>query len=569
VVLYIVLPLAGAAATLAAKLPAVARRPVAVRRLLLLTPGVLAVGVALLAVTFLSVRTGRTLSYSLGDWPIPLGIVLEMDGLAWLSTALVYLLSLVISLYAVSYREFTPEFYVFYLLLVAGMQGVVLTTDVFNMFVSFEIIAIAAYVLIAYHRDGAALVAAYKYLILSSVGIFFFLFGAFVLYRELGTLAFSEISSLHAATEDPARLGVLRLALASLVVGVGVRTAFIPFHTWLPEAHAYAPHPVSALLSGVLIKVSFLAMVRIIRVFDAAIFADLLLWIGAVTAIVAVVWALSQRDVKKLLAYHSISQMGYVLAALGAAGALSLPAAIYHAVNHGLFKSLLFLAVGTAVYLTGERNVYRMPRLGGRVPLLALFFAVGALSIAGVPGFNGYASKAVVTAALGDSPAYRLLWLTGIGTVASFLKLSQIFGRGKDDGEASSQPGGEAGTPHAPDTRGTPGRDRLPAAAVVAMAVLAVLCVASGLAPGAIAAWLQGILASGSEVVSVSSPLTQEKLIDAGMVIGLGLVLYLLSRTAVGGRLTRGIESLAPQLRTVLLFFFAGAVGFAVVAVGA
>jgi multicomponent Na+:H+ antiporter subunit D len=555
VVLYIVLPLAGAAATLTAKLPAVARRPAVVRRLVLLTPAVLALGVGLLAVTYLPVRTGETLTYSLGAWPIPLGIELAMDGLAWLTTALVYVLSLIIALYAVSYRrEYGAEFYVFYLLLVTGMQGVVLTTDVFNMFVSFEIVALAAYVLIAYHREGTALVASFKYLILSSVGIFFFLFGVFVLYRELGTLALSDIATLYAETTDPARLGVLRLALASLVVGVGVRTAFIPFHTWLPEAHAYAPHPISALLSGVLIKVSFLAMVRIIAAFDATIFNELLLWIGAVTAIVAVIWALSQRDVKKLLAYHSISQMGYVLAALGAAGALSLPAAIYHAVNHGLFKSLLFLAIGTAVYLTGERNVYRMPRLGSRVPLLALLFAVGALSIAAVPGFNGYASKAVVSAALGDSPAYRLLWLTGIGTAASFIKLSRIFGRGTRDDTAR---------PDAPD------RERLPAGAVVAMAALAGLCVASGLAPGPIAAWLQEMLTPGAQMVRVAHPLTRDKLIDAAVVLGLGAAVYLLAQTTVGGRITRSIEAVAPQLRTVLLYFFAGAVGFAVVAVAA
>ncbi|NBF40451.1 MAG: hypothetical protein GVY14_08545, partial [Spirochaetes bacterium] len=510
VVLLVVLPLGGAAAALAAKLPTIARRPAAVRTLTLLTPVMLLGGAVALGFSYSAVNAGGIATYALGGWPVPLGIGLRLDGLAWLSSALVYGLSFLISLYIVSHREYGTEFYFFFMLLVAGMEGVVLTTDVFNMFVSFEIIAISAYVLIAYHREGTALVASFKYLILSSVGIFFFLFGVFVIYRELGTLALADIGPLYRAVEDPVRLRTLRFALVALVVGVGVRTAFIPFHTWLPEAHAYAPHPISALLSGVLIKVSFFAMVRIITVFDPMIFARLLLWIGAITAIVAVIWALSQRDVKKLLAYHSISQMGYVLAAIGAAGGvaaaaagpgdllaagtvgnpLALPASVYHALNHGLFKSLLFLAVGTAVYLTGERDVYRMPGVGRRAPVLAALFAVGALSIAGVPGFNGYASKVAISTALDGSPAYLLLRLTAIGTAASFIKLSRVFRGG---------PAQEGAAPNGATPDGA-GARAVPAVATMGMVVIALLCVATGLAPHATLDLLHGLLARSTVV---------------------------------------------------------------------
>ena len=150
VVVLVVLPLLGGAAALAAKLPPVARRPAAARALVLVTPLGLAAGAAALAVLFPIIRGGEVLHYALGGWPAPLGIVLAMDGLAWISSALVYGLSFLIALYALSYRSYGAEFFVFYALLVGGMQAVVLTTDIFNLFVSFEIVAISAYVLIAY-----------------------------------------------------------------------------------------------------------------------------------------------------------------------------------------------------------------------------------------------------------------------------------------------------------------------------------------------------------------------------------------------------------------------------------
>ncbi|MFP4612927.1 MAG: complex I subunit 5 family protein [Spirochaetaceae bacterium] len=551
IALLILLPLGGAALALSAKLPALARRPRTARAAAILAVAVLVPGAVGLAAVYPAVRDGAVLTYTLGGWPIPVGIGLELDGLAWLSSTLIYVISLLIALYALAYRDYGPQFYPFYLLLIAGMEGVVLTTDVFNMFVSFEIVAIAAYVLIAYHREATALVAAYKYLILSTVGIFFFLFGTFVIYRELGTLALGDITAGYTAaveTGDVVQVRTLRLALTSLVVGVGVRTAFIPFHTWLPEAHAYAPHPISAVLSGVLIKISFFALIRLVRAFDPLLFSTLLLWIGAVTAVVAVVWALSQRDVKKLLAYHSISQMGYVLAAFGTAGALALPAALYHAVNHGLFKSLLFLAVGTAVHITGERDVYRMPPLGRSAPLLGLLFAVGALSIAGVPGFNGYASKAAVTEALDGSPAYALLWLTSVGTAASFIKLSRIFRRGEDG---------------APETTGAV---RLPASAVVGMGVLAVLCVTTGVIPEVIVPTLGTLLNPPGRAAEIAPVFEPGKLGGTAVALALGFLVYLFVKSSAGARLTHRVEAVAPHLRAVLLFFYAGVAGFAAVA---
>jgi len=334
-------------------------------------------------------------------------------------------------------------------------------------------------------------------------------------------------------------------------VGIGVRTAFIPFHTWLPEAHAYAPHPVSALLSGVLIKVSFFAMLRIISVFSAVYFADLLLWIGAITAVFAVIWALAQSDAKRLLAYHSISQMGYVLAAFGAASALSLPAAFAHAINHALFKSLLFIAVGTAIGMTGERDVYHMRPIGRRAPLLALALLVGALSIAGIPPFNGFASKQFVSAAVYGSPAYVLLWITAVGTTASFMKLLRI-----------ARPwGGTAGE----------GGVRPPAPLIhVATLGLALASLGAGIYGRQLLSMYRRLLSAtppeGDGPANIPGLYSASALSDSGIILALGIALYFLVMTPPGKRVSAAVRSLTPALGTILLFFFVGLGLFSVVA---
>jgi multicomponent Na+:H+ antiporter subunit D len=518
-------------------------------RLLLCIASVLPIAgmAAVLWCTLPAVTAGGTLTYSLGGWPVPYGIPLVLDGMAWIMSALIVAVSSMVAIAAFSRLRYGPVFFFFLMLLIAGMEIVTLTADIFTMFVAFEIVAIAAYVLIAFDRSDAGILASLKYLVLSSVGILFFLFGVFLIYREVGTLAFSSVG--EAVRGNPESRS-LRLAVVALCVGIGVRTAFIPFHTWLPEAHAYAPHPVSALLSGVLIKISFFAMVRIITAFSAPYLHELLLWIGAVTALFAVIWALAQSDAKRLLAYHSISQMGYVLAAFGAATALSLPAAMAHAI----FKSLLFLVVGTAIVMTGERDLFRMSPVGRRAPLLAVALLVGALSIAGIPPFNGFASKQLVSSALGDSPAYALLWVTAAGTTASFIKLLRIARLG---------PRLRGGPP--PDAGG-------PGALIhVPVVLLAAACLATGVFAPQFAAFLQRLLGAGASggafrPAVLGAMYSINKLLDTGIVVGVGIVIYLLIMTKPGKALSTRIKSAAPQLETVLVFFFLGLGAFALVA---
>lgn len=544
--ILLILPLAGGVLTLFGKLFPRAGRVLTVSAVILQTGCVLYLGASAG-----QIMGGETLRYALGSWKEPYGISLILDGFAWISSALIGLISLIVALNALSSKRSDGEagygasFFFFYLLLTAGMYAVALSGDLFTMFVGFEIIAIAAYVLIAYEKSPSGLVASFKYLILSSTGILFFLFGIFLVYRDLGTLSISIAARIIASSAQPGGPPVIHLALAALCVGIGVRTAFIPFHTWLPEAHAYAPHPVSALLSGVLIKVSFFSMIRLVLAFSGGYLNQLFLWIGALTALSAVVSALAQSDAKRLLAYHSISQMGYILAVFGAASPLALPAAFMHAINHALFKSLLFLTVGAAVKRSGERNLYKMGPLGRVMPLHGAAFFVGALSIAGMPPFNGYASKALISAGMKGSPAYVLLWITSFATVASFIKLGRVFRPAKESPQA-------VGPLPRPLATGC-------------VLILAALCLLFGMQGGTISLWLQGMLAPGATLypVALYSP---SKLLSVLWPISLGALLFFAVSSGAGKRASVGLRGLAPNLSTVLLFFLFGLSLFAAAA---
>ncbi len=542
--MMIVLPMAGGALSLFGKIFPSAGRPLSFAAVFsILVSGIIAAGF------FSQMYTGGRILYALGGWPEPWGISLVLDGFAWISVILVSMLSFLSGLFSLGSKKYSAVYYLFLSLLSAGLIGVSLTNDLFTMFVCFEIVAIAAYILIVYEKSAASLVAGFKYLILSSVGILFFLFGVFLIYREIGVLS---LSMIHQALETPGS-GIsgrtVHFALASLCVGIGVRTAFIPFHTWLPEAHAFAPHPVSALLSGVLIKISFFAMVRILFAFNGAYLYTLLLWIGALTAIAAVLYALAQSDAKRLLAFHSVSQMGYILAAFGTGTAAGFGASVFHALNHALFKSLLFLTVGMAVERGGSRNLYAIRPLGREMPLAAIAFFSAAASIAGMPPFNGFASKAFISYAMKGSPAYYLIWLTGFLTVASFIKLSRIYLPVRPTSIEYREKTGFA----AAVLQGIP------------LILLALLCLAGGVYGSSVSRIITAIIEPG-RAFSGPALWSLQKLSTVLYLIPAGVLIYLSLKTPPGKAYAARLRRMMPNLHTVLIFFFSGLLifGFAV-----
>jgi formate hydrogenlyase subunit 3/multisubunit Na+/H+ antiporter MnhD subunit len=394
-----------------------------------------------------AVFSGQSILYLLGGWGEPLGISLELNGITWIACLTDVLIG------SAAWLEFRrrkdsapPTFYFFFFMTLFSLQGVLYTRDVFTLFIWFEVLSLSSFLLILHHGGAGPYRAAMRYLLMSTVSMTFYLVGVWILYRISGSLSLPRIAEAignrgPAGGISPAGASVA-VAVACISAGILTRAAVFPFHNWLPEAHAAAPYPISALLSGFAIKAPVLALWRIFRYLPSGHVEGLLVWLGAACALIAVGAAMVQRDAKKLLGYHSVSQMGYIIAAFGFGGIIGHTAALLYIIAHALFKSLLFLTVGRVSEEAGSRDVYTLRGLGKAFPLSAGLFAVAALSISGVPLFAGYTAKLLVSEALHLHPAYPLLTAAGIGTAASFFKLSRIFTGPRNPGEVAHAAGG-------------------------------------------------------------------------------------------------------------------------------
>ena len=409
----------------------------------------LAVLVALFTFVFATatVFDGSAGAVWIGGWEpgvgAPLGINMYADGLTRLMLLTIGLVTLAAVFFSVQYMErFTGKglYYSLFFLMVAGMNGVVLTGDLFNLYVFLEVAAIASYALVAFGCESEELEASFKYLVLGAVGSTLVLFGIGLCYNQTGTLNMAQVAQfVQANGMNP----VLLLAASLFFAGFGLKAAMVPFHAWLPDAHPSAPAPISAMLSGVLIKA--LGVYALCRVFFNVLglargaFPAVLMVLGAVSMVIGVLLAVGQWDFKRLLAYHSISQMGYVVLAVGLAGELMVRAAaaggdaaleamaalalfggLFHLFNHAAFKSLLFLCAGATEYATGTRELKKLGGLVEKMPVTSACCRIAALSISGVPPFNGFWSKLIIILALAQAGH---LWLAGMTVLVSFLTL--------------------------------------------------------------------------------------------------------------------------------------------------
>ncbi len=373
--------------------------------------------------------------YSIGGWRPPIGITWVLDGFSNLMLMIICLISFAATLFSSQYMErYTAKYkyYSLFLLMVAGMNGVALTGDMFNLFVFMEIASVASYALVAFGGNHEELEAAFKYLVLASIGSTLVLFGIAFIYGATGYLNMASISQ---AVQSGASRPILFLAVAFFTVGFGIKAALVPFHPWLPDAHPSAPAPISAMLSGVLIKaLGIYALARVLFnvIGMTPIYGAVLITVGALSMVVGVFLAVGQWDFKRLLAYHSISQMGYVVLGIGLGGyilasggsqsaaVLAILGGIFHLANHSVFKSLLFLCSGSIEYSTGTRQLKEMGGLLEKMPLTRATCTIASLSIAGVPPFNGFWSKLIIVIAAfqGGYP-----WLAAITILVSFVTL--------------------------------------------------------------------------------------------------------------------------------------------------
>jgi len=447
------------------------------------------------------------------------------------------------SLYAIDYLDRDGRerrYHLTSLLTLAALLGIVTAGDLITLYVFFEWLGLAAYLFVVHAGGRAAERAGAKYLVLTLLGGFAVLTGVLLVHGLGG----GEVGV--AVPLESGREGVRLAAAALLVLGFGVKAGLLGLHIWLPDAHTAAPAPASALLSGLMIKAGAYGILRTVgglfgggpaappeALLQGEALALAVLWAGIATMFAGVVMALWQVEAKRLLAYSSVSQMGFILVGIGAGGylagggAIGWTGALLHIVNHALFKGLLFLGIGAVIHATGVGDLRRLGGLARRMPWTFAFVLVAAAGIAGVPGLNGFVSKSVLHHALEYAEAHRqlasLAWaervftLTTVGTAAALVKLvgMTFLGRARSELE---RPVHEASW-------------RMRAA----MAALAAAVVAVGLRPQAFAPLLAGALAPfdlpGAGVERwLASPITHAGDLRAALAaLALGLVVHLLA----------------------------------------
>ncbi len=357
------------------------------------------------------------------------GARFALDSVSLLFLVVVNAVAFACMIYATSYVAHLGgrgKFFALLLIMVFGLNAMLLTRDLFSLYLFLEVASIASYVLVAFGLEHDGIESAVKYLLLSAVATSLVLVGILLVYMTAGTLEFAPLAAALEGTGGPVP-GMLLLAAALFIAGFGLKAAVMPFHAWLPDAHPSAPAPISAMLSGVVIKVA--GVYALARIFFGILpeigeVRTVFLLLGTVSMIAGAVLAYFQRDFKRMLAYSSISQIGYILIGLGLGNLLGLVGALFHVFNHALFKSLLFLNSGAVQYRLGTRDIEQMGGLENRMPVTAATSVFGTLSIAGVPPFNGFWSKLFIimgALAAGQTAVATLAILVSVFTLGYFL----------------------------------------------------------------------------------------------------------------------------------------------------
>lgn len=373
--------------------------------------------------------------YWVGAWET-IGIALNLDPLAKFMLLTIFTLGSFSLLFAKNYmQKFTQpwKFYALFSMLLGSMSGVVITGDLFNLFVFMEITVIAAYSLVAFGVEAEELEAAYKYAVMGTVSSLLILLGIGFVYSSVSSLNFVQIAEKIKNLDS---MLPIALAWTLFITGFGMKAALVPFHAWLPDAHPSAPAPMSAILSGVVVKcVGVYPLIRfsvVFRDFHHGLILKIFMALGAISLLIGVLLAVWQWDLKRLLAYHTVSQIGYIFLGIGTGNIFGILGGLAHIFFHSLFKGLLFLGAGSVYYISGTRDLKSMGFSRKALPVTYGSMAVASFSISGIPPFNGFWSKLLII--LGTIKAgylgYALIAAVGsLLTLASFTKvLRYAFG---------------------------------------------------------------------------------------------------------------------------------------------
>ena len=394
------------------------------------------------------VFTGNIVIYTMGaknpmaavpaQAAVPIRIVLEIDGMAAFMGLISATVSLAAGIYSIAFiRESNGKtrYYTLLLLMLAGMIGMEFTGDLFNLFVFLEILSIASCGLIAYRQHADAVEGAFKYMVVSNIAALSVLFAIGLLYAQYDLLNIAAIAKVMQYTQ------LDKIALVLFVAAFAMKCGSVPMHFWAPDSYSTAPASITAMLVSAsqaslyaLFRVSFTLYGNIMNYHTIGIAIILL---GLLSMFIGVTMALPQKDIKRLMAYHAISQTGYMLLGVGVGlyllgspnfstyGIKAMEGGIFHIINHAMYKGLLFLTAGAIYYRLRTRNLNEMGGLGHTMPYTSIFFIIGALAIAGIPPFNGFASKLLIyEACYKVNPILSIIaMLVSILTLASFLKV--------------------------------------------------------------------------------------------------------------------------------------------------
>jgi len=381
-----------------------------------------------------TIISGKAIQYDLGGWPAPIGINLAVDGLSFFFALFVLGIGLLIIVYSLGIYQYARRYYSLLLIALSGILGIILTRDIFNMYVFFEILAVASYVLITYKRKPRAIKASFKYLIMTESAWVLFLLAIAILYGLTGTLNMDSIASQMSMIYQT-NPQVVYLVFSMMMIAFGVKCGMFPLHTWIPEAHSQSPTPVSSLLSGLILKVGLYAMLRVFFLFFGATLlwqgaGQLILYLGIITLVLGACLALVQDELKKLLAYSSISQIGFILVAIGLSTQLGLKGGLFHIVNHALIKTALFFCAGIIISQTGFWKISNMKGIWRQMPGVTFAFCILSLAVIGIPPSNGFVSKMfIIQAALTEMNYVAIIFIFAgiLLTAAYYFRIIQAF----------------------------------------------------------------------------------------------------------------------------------------------
>ncbi|MGH6925489.1 MAG: monovalent cation/H+ antiporter subunit D family protein [Propylenella sp.] len=384
------------------------------------------------------VLSSGPISYAMGSWAPPWGIEYRVDLLNAFVLVLVSSVGAVIMPFARQSvtleidEEREAWFYCMYLLCLTGLLGIAATGDAFNAFVFLEISSLSTYVLIANGLDRRALLAAFQYLVMGTIGATFYVIGVGFLYLLTGSLNFVDIAGRLAAL-DPGQFNAIVAALAFISVGVGLKLALFPLHAWLPNAYAYAPSFATAFLAATATKVAVYLLIRLyFSVFGSAIdyaalpVSEIVLLLSIAAMFIASAVAVFETNLKRMLAYSSVAQIGYITLGIGLANQAGLTGSIAHLFNHAMIKGALFIALGCVFFRIGSVSLDDIAGLGRRMPVTMAAFTIAGLGLIGAPGTAGFISKWYLALGALDGDSWLLVFLIVVSSLISVVYIGRV-----------------------------------------------------------------------------------------------------------------------------------------------